>query len=558
MTLPVWSTAIADWEHRIINRLPLIPFQPLFPSSADEGLNIFKSLILADVTDKPTIGEACAPWVFDFAGAVFGSYDPFSRKRLISEYFLLISKKNSKSTLAGGIMLTELILNERESAEFLILAPTKEVADNAYKPIRDMIKNDEELEAMFLVQDHVRTVTHRVTNAILKVVAADTSTVSGKKATGVLVDELWEFGKNPHADNMLLEATGGLASRPEGFVIYLTTQSDTPPAGVFSTKLKYARDVRDGVVEDPSFLPVLYEHPKSIIKREEHLLSENFYMTNPNIGKSVSQEYLDRKYAQAKIDGKKALTIFLAKHANVEIGMALRADRWAGADYWEKTADPEVNLQWMLRNCEVITAGGDGGGLDDLLGLSMVGRRTGTKEWVSWSHAWAHKIALERRKQEAARLLDFEKDGDLTIIDEIGEDTQQFAHFVMQAQSEDLLFQMGLDPAAIGGLIDDMLLAGIPEEKIVGVSQGWKLAGAIYTAERKLAEEGKFKHAAQPLMNWCVGNAKVEPRANSILITKQVSGSGKIDPLMALFNAVTLMSLNPPAQKQKFQMFVLG
>ncbi|MNG36403.1 hypothetical protein D3C84_1234210 [compost metagenome] len=66
-----------------------------------------------------------------------------------------------------------------------------------------------------------------------------------------------------------------------------------------------------------------------------------------------------------------------------------------------------------------------------------------------------------------------------------------------------------------------------------------------------------MEHAVQPLMNWCVSNCRVEPRANSILITKQASGSAKIDPVMALFNAVSLMALNPPAAHKKFQMLFL-
>ncbi|MBZ7683977.1 terminase large subunit [Klebsiella oxytoca] len=547
-----WSTACTDWENRLIDGESIIP-PPIFADQAEQALSIFRELRVSDLPGKPTFGECSEAWVFDFVKVIFGGYDAETGNQLIREYGLLISKKNTKSTIAAGIMLTALILCWREDEEHLILAPTKEVADNSFKPAAGMIRADEELTDMFQIQDHIRTITHRVTRNTLKVVAADTDTVSGKKSGRILVDELWLFGKRANAEAMFMEALGGQVSRNEGWVIYLTTQSDDPPAGVFKERLDYWRDVRDGKISDPKTLGILYEFPESMIQSKAYLQPENFYITNPNIGLSVSPEWIadNLRKNQAKTDG--TLQQFLAKHLNIEIGLNLRSDRWAGVDFWEQQAQ-RVSFEDLLRRSEVITVGIDGGGLDDLLGASAVGRDAKTREWLCWCHAWAHEIAIRRRKSEESRFNDFVKAGDLTIVKRVGQDTEEVAEYVSRIYEAELLDKIGIDPSGVGQILDALIEAGIHADAVVGVSQGWRLGGAIKTTERKLAE-GILIHGGQPMMAWCVGNARVEPKGNAILITKQASGKGKIDPLMALFNAVSLMALNPEPAKKDYQVF---
>ena len=545
---PEWSTACPDWEARIVAGQPLTPCPPLYPDQAAAAWAIFSELRMVDAPDSPKMGEVVRPWVREFVEAIFGAYNAETGRRLIKEFMLLISKKNGKSTIAAGIMLTALLMNWRLEGEYIVLAPTKEIADNSYKPMAAMIKADDELAAMLKVQDHIRTITHLTTNATLKVVAADGETVSGKKAIGVFIDELWLFGKNPRADAMLLEATGGLASRPEGFVIFATTQSDDPPAGAFLSRLLYARGVRDGTIHDPACYPILYEFPESMLKAGAHRDVGNAYVTNPNMGTSVDEEFIERGFRQAQEKGEVEFRGFLAKHLNVQIGLALMSNRWPGADFWEQQGlRPALTLDDLLARSEVATVGIDGGGLDDLLGLAVIGRERETRRWLLWTRAWAHPSVMERRKIEAARFEDFAKQGDLVLVKRIGEDVEQVAAAVLQVEQSGLLDKVGADSAGIGAILDAMVEAGVPQEKIVAISQGWRLGGAIKTTERKLAE-GVIEHGGQPMMAWCVGNAKVEPRGNAILITKQASGSAKIDPLMATFDAVSLMELNPPAQ----------
>jgi phage terminase large subunit-like protein len=541
--LPEWTTARPDWEERIVAKQSLMPCDPLFPEVARIALRIFNELILVDVMDSPKMGEVTLPWVLDFVAAIFGAYDPVEKKRLIREFFLLISKKNTKSTIAAGIMMVALILNDRLSAELIILAPTKEVADNSFNPIRDFIAADPELQEMFNVSEHTKTVTNLGTNATLKVIAAESNAAAGKKASIILIDEVWLFGKRANAESMFREAKGGLASRPEGCVIYLSTMSDEVPCGVFKQLLDYARDVRDGIKIDKGFLPLIYEFPKWMIEAGEHLKTENFYITNPNLGASVDVDYLISEFNKVRDAGEESLRDFLAKHLNVEIGMNLRANRWAGAEYWLQQAK-KFTLSKLIEQSDVITMGIDGGGLDDLLGFAVLGRHAKSRKWWLWNHAWCLRIALERRKENAPKYLDFEKEESLTIVDTVGPDITQLAQYAKQVYDSGKLDKIGLDPLGLGGLLDGLLAVGIPQEQMIAVAQGYKLAGYIQTTERKLAE-GNLYHAGQDLMTWCAGNARIVMKGNGMMISKQESGTAKIDPLIATFNAVALLSLNP-------------
>ncbi|MGP4691626.1 terminase large subunit [Agrobacterium cavarae] len=544
----MWDTSCQDWERRIVAGESLIPFDPLFPEEAEAALDVFKSLKIVDAPGSPTFGEACEEWVFDFVKAIFGAYDHATAKRSIREFFLLISKKNSKSTIAAGIMLTALIRNWRHSAELLILAPTIEIANNSYGPAADMVRADTDLTDLLHIQDNFRTITHRVTGAKLKVVAADTDTVGGKKAAFVLVDELWIFGKRSNADAMLREATGGLVSRPEGFVIYLSTQSDAPPAGVFKAKLDYFRDVRDGKIADRKSLGVIYEFPKAMIDAEAYLDPQNFYITNPNLGRSVSAEWIGEELVKEVAKDSETRNTFLAKHLNVEIGMNLRSNRWAGADFWSAKADAAIDLEGILERSEVVVVGIDGGGLDDLFGLTVLGRERASRDWLSWSHAWCHKGVLERRRSIASKLNDFKRDGLLTIVDDELKDISEIVEIISDIKARGLLASVAVDPAGLGEMIEALAEIDVTQEadNLIGAPQGYAMMNAIKTAERKLAN-GTLRHAPSALMDWCVSNLKIEPTATAIRATKQNAGDAKIDPVMALFDAVTVMSRNPEA-----------
>jgi phage terminase large subunit-like protein len=528
---------------------------PLHAAEGARAVAVFNKLKLADVPGTPTLGEAGGDWFRDIVRALFGALDPVTKMRAIRELFLLVAKKNSKTTNGALLMLTALLLNQRPQATFIMTAPVQDTAEMAFNAASGAIALDPVLEKKFHVRDHLKTIIHRETKAELSIFTFDPAVLTGQKVSGgALIDELHVVAKMAKASSAIRQMRGGMLPYPEAFLAFITTQSEDAPAGAFRAELRKARAIRDGT-QQGAMLPVLYEFPEAMQKDKTAWRDPgNWSMVTPNAGRSISIGRLVEEFNTAEQAGEEELRAWASQHLNVEVGLALHSDRWAGADYWEGQAVPAFSLDDLIARCEVIDLGIDGGGLDDLLGFAAVGRDAATREWVVWTHAWAHPSVLERRKSEAPRFLDFAADGDLTLVEAIGEDVQELAAMVARVDGSGKLDKVGLDPAGIGAILDALVEAEIPMkavgadgkefDRIVGISQGWKMNGAIKTTERKLAEGG-LVHGGQRLMDWCVGNAKVEPRGNAVIITKQAAGTAKIDPLLAVFNAVSLMSLNP-------------
>jgi phage terminase large subunit-like protein len=177
----------------------------------------------------------------------------------------------------------------------------------------------------------------------------------------------------------------------------------------------------------------------------------------------------------------------------------------------------------------------------------VIGRCAKSRKWLLWTHAWCQPEVLDLRKDIASKLRDLEAAGDLTICEHPTQDVEEFADIVERLKDAGLLPEkeaIGLDPAGVAAIIDALVDRGITDEQLMGVPQGYRLNGAVLGMERKV-KDGTLLHGGQALNTWCVGNAKTERRGNAVLITKQVSGVAKIDPLIAAFNAFSLMTRNP-------------
>lgn len=551
--------ACPDWWDRLKRGETPMADVPINQAKAKKALAFFNRLRLPDVAGNPPLRDACGEWFRDIVVAFLASEDPVTKERLVWELLCMVPKKSSKTTYTAALKLTALYMCEVPNGQMLLIGPSQNISNRLFDQAQGMIRLDEKLQKVFRIQDHVKTITRYKTGTSIEVKTFDTSILTGEIPLMTTIDEVHELGRKNGALQVMQQIRGGGITTTGGQLLMITTQSDKEPAGIWKAEIQKARSIRDGKAGSaPIMLPVLYEFPEKLQKREGFWRNrENWPLVLPNLDRSISRQRLEDDYVNNGAVSPEAEQIWVSQHLNIEIGLGLHSERWVGADHWAKAARPGMNLDFIIKSSDVCVVGIDGGGLDDLLGISVLGRHAETKCWQHWGKAWADRGVLELRKSIAPELEDLAAAGELVFVDNL--EQQAHPEIVETVQKIDAAGKLpdedgiGMDPEGVAAIVDALIEAGFEIEDIRSVSQGYKLNAAIKAAPVKL-KNGTMVHCGQRIMAWCVGNAKTEARGNSVIVTKARSGSAKIDPLMALFNAVMLMSWNPVAgQAGKFE-----
>jgi phage terminase large subunit-like protein len=559
----MWDLSCVDWQDRIRDGRSLMPDIPLISEEADMAQAFYDEIQLPDVPGKPKMRTASGEWFREIVRAAFGSWDPVNNVRYVRDILAMVVKGSSKTTNSAAMLIVAMLMNYRPRGKALFVGPTQAISTRAYEQAVGMIEESPDLKRRFRPHDHDMMIEDLVTKAEAQVKTFDVNILTG--ALGlffVLLDEIHLLGNNPRGAKVLRQIRGGLDKTPEGLLVMTTTQSDDIPAGIFKSELKFARNVRDGKYRGKvirPMLPILYEFPAEIaaLSREDRARGIEprwmdptvWPMVMPNLGRSGSSlQELVADWEGERDKGDEAIRIWASQHLNIEIGQGINNEGWRGADGWDAQVIEGLDLDAILARCEVVTIGIDSGGRDDLLGLTVIGRERETRHWLSWSYAWADPIVLERRKDIASLLQDFVDEGSMTIVDmasAIGELSVVVARIVASGLLPEKN-AVGIDPNQAAAIIEALTQVGVTDDMLRRLLQGTALAPAVYGLDFKLADS-TFWHADQALMSWVVGNVKVERKGNADLVTKQIAGSAKIDPFIALLEAAILMSWNPHA-----------
>lgn len=225
-----------------------------------------------------------------FLQAIFG-IKTLSGKRRFKEVFMLMARKNGKTTLLSVVMLYMLLSDGENGAEVYSVATKLDQAKKSYDECRAMVQKSPHLKAA--LKKRQGDLYNPATFGILKPQASDSYTLDGLNSHAVVMDELHAI-KDRKLYEVMYESMG---SRRQPMMVMITT-AGTVRESIFDEIYKHANEVLDGIVEDDTFFPLMYE----LDDRSEWTDESKWIKANPGLGKIKQMDYMRERVQRAMTD----------------------------------------------------------------------------------------------------------------------------------------------------------------------------------------------------------------------------------------------------------------
>ena len=492
---------------------------------AEQAVSFFPAALRhsigADAKNRFTLEN----WQAFGVASIFGWQRDDGRGRRFRRVFWTMGRKNGKSTFASGIALFMAafdfnpLTNEPEGQAQVIMAATKREQSEKviFAECCRMRHQSSILKAGSTVANKMMTFHHNGGN--IQAVGSDRP-FDGLNPALVILDETHAFTKvHRKFHNTMLTGSG---SRVQPLTLTVTTAGDDQ-SHIWLEEIGFSKEVLDKSVDEESLFSLIYE----LDEDDDPLESSNWIKANPNLGVSISMDFLE---AQAKpaLTNPQALNRFKRYHANVLVSST---ERIFSLEDYDKCAG-ELS-DWSQADC--VGGGIDLGGRDDLAASALVARfDTNSKDdngepiYRYEGRVWAYISTNTTRNLNEVPISDFVESGLIKVTPHPMKDlSDDFVDSFWENYASDA----AVDPYNAQQFAESMEQQGV---RVFAMPQTTRHFNEPITELRQAMADGRFTHNGDRLLRWCLGNAvAVKDRSDRWMYDK-ASSSQKIDPLVAL------------------------
>lgn len=452
---------------------------------------------------------------------LFGWRRPDGTRRYRRSFWGL-PRKNGKSFVASGIGLYTTSADGEAGAHVYAAASSAEQAGEVWNEAENMVNASASLSAILEVYKTSIFMPRSLSR--FKVVSSKPGSKHGFNPHALILDELHAW-----KDRELYDAltTGGAARRQPLEVVITTAGFDL--TSVCYECWEYAELVRDGNIDDPHFLPVIYAAGKDDDWRDP----ATWRKANPNLGVSVKESYLEEQVKDAK---NKPARVNVVKRLHLNI-WTQQATRWLDMEKWDACPYPHVMPVFKGRRCFV---GIDLSRRTDLTALVMLfPQEDGTYVVVTRFFAPEDGVdERERRDRVPYRL--WAQQGFLTLTPGNVVDYDYIRQEIHKWGRECEVAEIAYDPWGATQLSlqlqDDGFTCVEMIQSIKNMSEPTKLLEALVL-------QGRIIHGNNPALRWMADGAVVITDSSGNIKLAKNKTKARIDGVVALVMALARATL---------------